>query len=268
MIRSTILLLLTGSLSASAGEISDFWHVQPHQTDPLAAEQKSRTLTEVESTNHGITEIGIERTGSVRGGPIFTFIVKSDGTFRYMGEKEVERTGEYTGTFPVGHFHQLAQFIRDSGYMGFENEYRREVTDRATTYTMVVMDGQRKVIRNYANTGPTALWAVENLIDDLMAKSTWKDGLPLAPGALLPSVTRYDPDLVLRAAYLTSCKQGYRDAWDRKEKLPVFAPKSDADKARVLGYSDGMVAGRLALAKWSGTNAWPSGQTSSPAIKR
>jgi hypothetical protein len=190
MMRSTISVLLTGSLFASAGEISEyFWHVQPHQTDLLSAEQKSRTLAQVESTNHGITEIGIERAGSIWGGPIYTFIAKKDGTFRYRGEKDVERPGECTGTVPVGRFHQLAQFIRDSDYMGFENEYRREVTDCSTTYTTVVMDGKRKVIRNYANTGPTALWAIENLIDDLMAHASWKTELPKAPGPLLPSVT-------------------------------------------------------------------------------
>jgi hypothetical protein len=130
------------------------------------------------------------------------------------------------------------------------------------------MDGKRKVIRNCANTGPTALWAIENLIDDLMAHASWKTELPKAPGPLLPSVTRYDSDPVLRAAYLTSYKQGYTDAWDRKETLPVFGPTRDADKARVVGYSDGMVAGRLALGKWFGANSGPFAQTNPPAIKR
>jgi hypothetical protein len=199
---------------------------------------------------------------------MYTFIAKNDGTFRYRGERNVERTGEYSGTFPVGQFHGLAQFIRDLGYMKFENEYRREVTDLSSTYTMVVMHGKRKVIRNYANTGPTTLWAVENLIDGLMAKADWKTGQPKAPGPLLPKETRYDSDPVLRAAYLASYKQGYSDAWDGKEGLPLFAPDNDADKARVFGYSDGVVAGRLALAKWFGTNTVAVGLTNSAGIKR
>jgi hypothetical protein len=66
----------------------------------------------VESTNHGIVEIGIERCGSVWGGPVYTFIAKSDGTFHYKGEKQVERTGEYSGRIPVRQFHDLAKFIR------------------------------------------------------------------------------------------------------------------------------------------------------------
>ena len=43
----------------------------------------------------------------------------------------------------------------------------------AITYTTVVMNGKRKVIRNYANAGPTTLWAIEQLIDSLMTKVKW-----------------------------------------------------------------------------------------------
>jgi hypothetical protein len=57
--------------------------------------------------------------------------------------------------------------------MGFESEYSRMITDHATTYTTVVMNGKRKVIRNYANAGPTALWAIEQLIDGLITKAQW-----------------------------------------------------------------------------------------------
>lgn len=115
-------------------------------------------------------------------------------------------------------------------------------------------NGKRKVISNHANSGPTTLWAVEQLIDGLMAKADWKLELPSAPGPALPKVTRYDYDPVLRTAYLESFRKGYVDAWERKEGLPVFAPTSDADKARVFGYTEGMVNGRAALAKWFGTN--------------
>lgn len=49
----------------------------------------------------------------------------------------------------------------------------RGVTDNPTTFTMVVMNGKRKTIRNYANSGPTKLWAIEQLIDGLMSKGKW-----------------------------------------------------------------------------------------------
>jgi hypothetical protein len=266
--RLTILLLLGAAASTSAGEISDlFWKGRTNVV-PTFDEQKSRTLTQVGSTNHGITEIGIERAGSVWGGPVYSFIARADGTFRYKGVEGVERTGDYSGTIPVGQFHELAQFIRDSGYIGFQEEYRIMATDLSSTYTTVVADSKRKVVHNYGNTGPTSLWAIENLIDHLMTNAKWKEELPRPPKPVLPSVTRYDSDPPLRLAYLTEYQNGYSDAWDRKESLPVLGPTTEVEKARVFGYSDGVLAGRLALAKWFGTNSVPANSTNAPVNKR
>jgi len=166
-----IAVVVTLSLIALGGEISDY-HFK-HARDKLGDYGNSRSSDEVASTNHGITEIGIERSPCFGPCPIYSLIIKSDGTFRYKGVKYVEREGESTGMVPVSYFHRLAQFIRDSGYMELEDGYRRGVTDHPTTYTMVVMNGKRKTVSNYANAGPTKLWAIEQLIDDLMTKAKW-----------------------------------------------------------------------------------------------
>ena len=91
-----------------------------------------------------------------------------------MGEKYVERIGEFAGAIPIREFHELAKFIRDSGYTELEANYYSPVTDNPTVYTTVVLNGQRKVISNYANAGPTKLWAIEQLIGDLMREAKWK----------------------------------------------------------------------------------------------
>jgi hypothetical protein len=101
-------------------------------------------------------------------------VVKSDGSFRYSGGKYAERLGEFTGTIREWEFNNLAHFIRDSDYMNLETDYRAGITDSSTTYTTVVMNGKKKVISNYAGAGPTKLWAIEHLIDDLMEKAEWK----------------------------------------------------------------------------------------------
>jgi len=175
-----IAILVTGILPAFGGEIADYYFKHSREnrkavdvTELLAAKHKSRSYNEVESTNHGITEIGIERTGCFGTCPAYTFIVKRDGTFRYQGGKYAERTGEFSGTIPDWNFHRLAQFIRDSGYMELEDGYVCDVTDQPDTFTTVVMNGKRKAIKNYARAGPTKLWAIEQLIDDLMAKAKW-----------------------------------------------------------------------------------------------
>ena len=168
-----VAVILTGSLLALDGEISDIHRMQVR--DSSIDFRKSRSHDEVNSTNHGITEVGIERTACFGRCPIYTFIIKSDGTFRYKGVEYVERKGEFTGTIPVEDFHRLAQFIRDSGYMELENEYSRPFGRDATIYTMVVKNGKRKTVSNYANAGPTKLWAIESLIDDLLRNAQWRD---------------------------------------------------------------------------------------------
>jgi hypothetical protein len=40
-------------------------------------------------------------------------------------------------------------------------------------YTSVTKRDRRKVIRNYANAGPTKLWAIEQLIDKLLLEAEW-----------------------------------------------------------------------------------------------
>jgi hypothetical protein len=268
----TLKILLLGAfvsatLLSLGGEISDyhFKNARPKLDD----EQKSRSNGEVASTNHGITEIGIERSGCYGRCPVYTFIVRSDGTFRYTGTKYVEHEGEFIGTIPVWYFHRLAQFVRDSGYMELEDRYSRMVTDSSTTYTTVMMGAKRKTISNYANSGPTKLWAIEQLIDDLMAKEEWKTGLrkappkglPKPPPLVLPKSTQYDNEPILRAVYLDLFRKGYVDGWERNESLPVFGPTNVSDKARVLGYADGAVVGRAARNKWFGTNSQQIGST-------
>lgn len=175
MNKLTIVIFVAVYSCAFGGEISDvyFKSLRANPTDRL----KNRVVNtaEVVSTNYGITEIGIERSGCFGSCPIYTFLVKSDGTFRYKGENYAERQGDFTGTIKVWEFNHLAQFIKESGYMELKDAYTRGVTDNPTTYTMVVMSGKQKIISNYANSGPTKLWAIEQLIDNLLTKAKWND---------------------------------------------------------------------------------------------
>ena len=253
MKRTPLVIAFLTCWTAFSGELSDYYF--KHATNRLDF-PKSRPSRP--ATNNGITEIGIERTVCFGSCPAYTFIVGSDGNFRYKGERHVELTGEFTGKVSVKEFNQLAQFILDSDYLDLKDSYHPMVTDQPTVFTTVVANGKRKVVSNYANGGPTKLWAIEQLIDHLMMTAEWKPGLPKAPEPLLPKVTRYDTNPVLRATYLESFRVGYSDAWAQKEKLPVFQPTTDVDKAKVFGYGDGMVAGRNALATWFGTNSPPT----------
>jgi hypothetical protein len=173
----TIAVLMATCFCALAGEISDiYWkNVRANHDKWVKERMQSRQAASIISTNHGITEVGIERTACFGDCPVYTFIIKSDGSFRYKGGEFAQRHGEFTGTIPAGEFNQLAQFIKDAGYMELSDTYDRAVTDNSTVFTMVVMRGQRKVVSDYAQAGPSKLWAIECLIDDLLTKASWND---------------------------------------------------------------------------------------------
>ncbi len=210
-------------------------------------------------TNGIITEIGIERTACPLGTcPDYTFIIKSDGTFRYKGEKYVEHIGKFSGSIPMWRFNELVTIVRNLDYPAFRDEYGRDgfaPTDQATSFTMVRTDGRQKIISDYAERGPEKLRVIERRIDELMRKIQWKLGLPDPPHPTMPLVTRFDSNAEWRKAYLDSYRQGYLDGLDRDEQMPVRNPVSEEDKAKALGYGDGMLAGRAARTVWLGTNA-------------
>jgi hypothetical protein len=127
-------------------------------------------------SQHGVDEIGLERTQCYAGCPAYTVVIKADGTFRYTGVADVERVGDYTGTVSVGALNQLMTFINESLFMGLEDTYTASFLDAATSYVMVKKGSETKVIENYANTAPTTVWAIEELIDDLLETAIWDEG--------------------------------------------------------------------------------------------
>lgn len=127
-------------------------------------------------SQHGIDEIGLERTRCLTNCPAYTVIIKADGTFRYTGDYGVERMGEHTGTVSVGELNQVMSFIAESLFPGFEDTYSANFLDAPTTYVMVKTGNETKVIENYGNTGPATLWAIEQLIDNLLETAEWDEG--------------------------------------------------------------------------------------------
>jgi Domain of unknown function (DUF6438) len=127
-------------------------------------------------SKHGIDEIGLERTRCLTNCPAYTVIINADGTFRYTGEYGVEHMGEHTGTVSVGELNQVMSFIAESLFSGFEDTYSANFLDAPTTYVMVKTGNETKVIENYGNTGPATLWAIEQLIDNLLETAEWDAG--------------------------------------------------------------------------------------------
>jgi hypothetical protein len=165
----------TSSTDSGAGSVDKLADLHQKTVDstvyagPKAG--KSRSHEEVEDEKHGITEIGLERADNYGPSSAYTVFIKSDGTLHFKGDARGQKMSQRIGIVNKRDFTKLAQFVKDAGYMDLENTYERSVTDNPT----VVMNANRKVIKNYANAGPTRLWAIEQLIDKLMLEARWDD---------------------------------------------------------------------------------------------
>lgn len=180
-----ILLLLSGS--SLAGEIQDLYaslvKPPPAQAPQITTINNSYSgISQLPLNNfspqieHGIEEIGLERSRCYAGCPAYTFIIYSDGSFKYLGEYGVENIGEYTGNISLGQLNQVLNFINETDLFSFKDSYTSPYLDSATTYILLKQNGNLKIIENYANSGPATLWAIEQLIDSLLETSLWDEG--------------------------------------------------------------------------------------------
>jgi hypothetical protein len=156
--------------AAMAGEISDLYACTHSGTFPVSA--KSRAAAEIDREEHEITEIGVERTACFGPCPVYTLIIKSDGSFRFAGDA-FERKGKYTGKVRLWRLARLLQYVREIDYFALDERYEVEATDQDTVFTTVLKGDQRKTISNYGNAGPIRLWALQELIDRLLVDAEW-----------------------------------------------------------------------------------------------
>lgn len=151
-----------------AGQIAD-WHQK--QTAKSNVTQ-TRRFGENEPDN-GISEIGIERTHCYGMCPVYTVVILKNGILHYTGEDYAPRKGRFSGTVSPWAFNQLARFIKESQFDKLADSYTASVTDNPTVLIEVVMNGKRKVVSDYARSGPAKLWAIQQLTDDLVAQTKW-----------------------------------------------------------------------------------------------
>lgn len=167
-----VLLPVLLAINASAAQIAEYFR----STKKLEPQTMLMSYNEPIPT-HGITEFGIERTPCYGTCPVYSVIIKHDGTFTYNGIKHTKRTGIQTGKIYQGYFARTALFIHESGYMKFgeDYEYKEMVTDNPSTYITVVQNGVRKTVRFYGNSAPNNLWVTGQLIDQLLEEAFWDE---------------------------------------------------------------------------------------------
>jgi hypothetical protein len=124
-----------------------------------------------------ITEISLERTECYGICSIYTVTFYSDGRAIFEGRKYIQPLGIHHAEILPGQFRQLALAALDIGYFDLAETYAALVTDLPTVYTSIVRGGERKVVKNYGNSGPPRLWLLEEQIDIVREELRWKPAL-------------------------------------------------------------------------------------------
>ena len=139
----TLLLALATTQMGRAGEIEKvYWQQQTTNSGKGSIPFSGPKLP---STSHGITEIGIERTACFGSCPVYVCIISRDGKVRYHGEAHVDKMGDWETKVDPYKFHQLANFIVESGYWQMEDTFATSVTDGDTLYYVFAERPQKGV---------------------------------------------------------------------------------------------------------------------------
>ncbi|HET6249478.1 MAG TPA: DUF6438 domain-containing protein [Tepidisphaeraceae bacterium] len=120
-----------------------------------------------------VTEIGQRRTPCYGTCPVYAVTIKRDGTFKYHGTEFVNHKGDWTGHLADSEFQRLAKLVLAADFANLKEKYSETITDHATVYTRVDIDGKSKVVEDYAHAGPEALRALEDAILSAIDHATW-----------------------------------------------------------------------------------------------
>lgn len=128
-----------------------------------------------ETFRESVSLIGLKRTPCFGTCPVYELVLNNDGSVVYKGERFVEKEGTLTGQVNARDYNRLAEYIVTNDLKSLADEYRVGATDLPGTYVAFVQDGEKKVIYDYGNVGPTELWVLQQLIDSMLSGVVWDE---------------------------------------------------------------------------------------------
>ena len=108
--------------------------------------------------------------------PSYAVTIRSSGEVEYCGEGFVESLGEHRKTISVRTVAQLARFLDEAHFFDLRDRYIGRVSDQATYFVSVQMNGRSKTVLNYAGEFadmPSVVTEIEEAIDQAAETSTW-----------------------------------------------------------------------------------------------
>ena len=171
------LLAFTWSGLAIAADKKD----APDSSDLIAMHQKLygqaaptvNAAAASDAMSSDIDLIGLQRTVCSAKCPTYSVVINRSGRFRYNGVANVAHVGSGTGTVDPAALKNLLRYIDDAQFDKLAPGYVYAVTDMPSAFTWVRRGANDKVVWNYGAAGPVKLWAIEGLIDQLVATATW-----------------------------------------------------------------------------------------------
>jgi hypothetical protein len=109
-------------------------------------------------------DISLSRTVCFGTCPEYTVKMTEDGSVTYTGKKFVRVDGVHTWNIDPRAVRALADEMVKGGFFDLRDSYSSGMSDHATVYTTLVLDGRSKSIRDYI-TGPPQLKQIERRID-------------------------------------------------------------------------------------------------------
>lgn len=129
-----------------------------------------------EHASRRIQSITMERTPCFGSCPVYKVTLKPDGTLTYVGTRFVSKIGTYSAKFWGAELQDLLAPLLDKlNVWTMKSRYSAGATDMPSQIVTIVTDKGTKVIDEYGPSGPKELWAVQRIIDSLVAEATdWK----------------------------------------------------------------------------------------------
>jgi hypothetical protein len=129
-------------------------------------------------------QITMERTSCYGTCPVYTLMIKGDGTVTYEGRDFVKVKGKQVSHISQDKVRELVEKFHKIEYFSLEDSYtyklnvngsRILVHDLPTTKTSMTIEGKTKNVDNYYG-APEKLKELEDLIDEVCNSKMWVKG--------------------------------------------------------------------------------------------
>ena len=137
--------------------------------------------------------IAIGRTPCFGPCPAYRFELSDDGRCTFAGEAFVAIAGPMTGSIAVDRVRETATAIERLGFFDLQDSYDTDVTCMPACTVEVDLGGRTKHVHDYASAGPSALTAVQKLIDGLGREVSWRTPAGVDPAAYPWQISGWRP---------------------------------------------------------------------------